>query len=274
MRRPTDLLAAALSHATARFTVRYGAGLDLAGRDLVPGRTKVATRHGKVPVFVYGEGPPYVHLHGGAWMMRYPQMDDWWCRYLAATAGVQVHNVDFRTGPYVTYPVSQEQAYDVAKAVTAQGVGGFSSGGGMAAAVALMARDAGGPDLRVQVLGVPALDMATEKPPSSGMISSELRALVRRVYFPDASRRSEPYASPLLADDLTGLPPAIVLTAERDSLRPDGDRYAERLRDAGVEVLHDVTPGADHYFLTQEQRRAPETMARVAAEVARRLATR
>ena len=258
-------------HATARFTVRYGQGLTLAGADLEPRRITVPTRHGRVPVYVYGEGAPYVHLHGGAWMMRYPHMDEWWCRYLAATAGVQVWNVDFRTGPYVTYPVSQEQSFDVAKHAQAQAVGGFSSGGGTAAAVALMGRDTGELDLRLQVLGVPALDMATEKPPSHGMISAELRALVRRVYFPDVARRSEPYASPVLAKDLSGLPPAVVLTAEHDSLRPDGDRYAERLREAGVEVLHDVTPGADHYFLTQSQPRAKQTMALVADEVRRRL---
>ena len=274
MHRPTDLLTAALMHATARWTVRYGTDLRFAGGDLVPRRTRVRTRHGTVPVHVYGEEglPPYVHLHGGAWLMRHPGMDDWWCRYLAAEAGVQVHNVDFRTGPYVTYPVSQEQAYDAAVAVGAQVVGGFSSGGGMAAAVALMGRDTGALGLRLQVLGVPALDLATEKPAGHGMISHELRGLVRRVYFPDAARRSEPYASPLLADDLTGLPPAVVLTGERDALRPDGDAYAERLRAAGVEVLYDLTPRADHYFLTEDPVRARRTMALVAAEVRRRVA--
>ena len=268
MRRPTDLLSAGIAHATARFTVRYGDGLDFAGRDLTPRTISVKTRHGKTSVHVYGsEGPPCVHLHGGAWMMRFPKMDDWWCRYLAATAGVQVFNVDFRTGPYVTYPVSQEQSYDVAVHLDAAVVSGFSSGGGMAAAVALMARDTGALNLKLQVLGVPSLDLATEVPRSAGMISPDLRALVRRVYFPDVARRSEPYASPLLAEDLAGLPPAVVLTAERDSLRPDGERYAARLRDAGVAVVYDMTPGADHYFLTDDKTRAKETMAMVAAEV-------
>ena len=271
MRRPTDLLSAGLAHATARFTVRYGDGLDFAGKELEVTKRAVKTRHGRVKVHVYGDGPVVVHLHGGAWMMRYPQMDDWWCRYLAATAGVKVVNVDFRTGPYVTYPVSQEQAFDVAVAEEAQVVSGFSSGGGMAAAVALMARDTGTLDLKLQVLGVPALDMATEKPPSNGMISDSLRALVRRTYFPDVARRSEPYASPVLAPDLTGLPPAVVLTGEQDSLRPDGDRYAQRLREAGVEVVYDMTPGADHYFLTENKTRARQTMQLVADEVKRRV---
>jgi acetyl esterase len=279
--RLPDRLAATTMHATARFTVRYGADLRLAGADLPrPRRRRDATRHGRVTSYEYGEpgAPALVHLHGGAWLMRYPQMDDWWCRYVAATAGVRVVNVDFRTGPYVAYPVAQHQAHDVAAAVAAEGggtpvaVGGFSSGGGMAAAVALQARDLGSFAPRLQVLGVPALDLHSDLPPGArGMISADLRALVRRVYFPDPATRAEPYASPLLADDLTGLPPAIVLTAERDTLRRDGDAYAVRLAEAGVDVVHDVTPGVDHYFLTEDPVRARATMAMVAEQVRWRL---
>jgi acetyl esterase len=263
-------------HATARFTVRYGDDLRFAGSELPrPRRRRDETRHGRVTSYEYGEpgGPAYVHLHGGAWLMRHPGMDDWWCRYVAASAGVRVVNVDFRTGPYVTYPVAQHQAHDVAAAVAAEGggtpvaVGGFSSGGGMAAAVCLQARDLGSFVPRLQVLGVPALDLASDVPSGRGQISPGLRALVRRVYFPDPATRTEPYASPLLADDLAGLPPALVMTAERDTLRPDGDRYAERLRAAGVDVWHDVTPGADHYFLTEDPGRARVTMATVAERV-------
>jgi acetyl esterase len=260
--------------ASARFTVRYGEPLRFAGQDLPrPQRTRVRTRHGRVRIFLYGDstGPVYVHLHGGAWLMRYPQMDDWWCRYLVATAGVQVVNVDFRAGPYVTYPVAQEEAYDVAAWVAGSGrpvvVGGFSSGGGTAAAVCLMARDTGAFRPVLQVLGVPALDMATPVPRAGGMISPSLRELVRRVYFPDVARRSEAYASPVLAEDLSGLPPAVVLTAEHDALRSDGDTYADRLRASGVDVVHDVTPGADHYFLTENPVRARATMAMVAEQV-------
>lgn len=289
MRRPTDLAAAALMHATARFSVRYGAELGFAGTDLPrPTRVRVPTRHGRVPVHVWGDptrgaGPhaPYVHLHGGAWLMRYPRMDDWWCRYLAAETGATVLNVDFRTGPYVTYPVAQEQCHDVAQwAARGAGdlgldgdrlvVGGFSSGGGLAASVCLQSRDAGTFAPVLQVLGVPALDLASELPTGAGMISPGLRALVRRVYFPDAATRAQPYASPVLAPDLSGLPPAVVMTGERDTLRRDGNLYAERLREAGVDVVHQVSPGVDHYFLTEDPVRARTTMAMVAAEVLRR----
>ncbi|MBS45976.1 MAG: carboxylesterase [Nocardioides sp.] len=276
--RLTDRLSATLMHATARWTVRYGEELRFAGSDLPdPRRRRFDTRHGRVAAYEYvpegataGEGPVHVHLHGGAWLMRHPGMDDWWCRYLAATAGVRVLNVDFRTGPYVAYPVAQHQAHDVAAAVADEGpvsVGGFSSGGGMAAAVCLQARDLGSFAPRLQVLGVPALDLV-EDAAGNGMISPGLRGLVRRVYFPDAATRAEPYASPLRAPDLTGLPPALVMTAERDTLRADGDAYAVRLREAGVDVWHDVTPRTDHYFLTEDPVRARTTMAEVARRVA------
>ena len=260
-------------HHTARWTVRYGDGLRFAGRDLPrPTRIQVPTRHGPVPTWSYGpaEGPVHVHLHGGAWLMRHPFMDDWWCRYLAATAGVRVLNVDFSTAPYAVFPKAQQQSHDVARWAAQRApvsVGGFSSGGGMAAAVCLMARDGGTFTPRLQVLGVPALDLATDVPGGAGQISPSLRALVRRAYFPDVESRRSPYASPLLAPDLAGLPRALVMTAERDTLRRDGDDYAARLREAGVEVWHDVTPGADHYFLTEDPARARVTMARVAEEV-------
>jgi len=280
-----------LMHATARWTVRYGNELRFAGTDLpAPERSAATSRHGKVPVRIYRDPAwddsaraVYVHFHGGAWLMRYPEMDDFWCRYVVAEAGVIVVNVDFRTGPYVAYPVAQEECHDVVAWLADRGrdvgidrsriaVGGFSSGGGLAASVCLQARDSGRCQPRLQVLGVPALDLATDLPPGApGMVSAQLRGLVRRVYFPDPATRADPYASPLLATDLTGLPPAVVLTAERDSLRPDGDRYAARLLEAGVPVVHDVTPGADHYFLSADLVRAKTTMALAAREIAGRL---
>lgn len=280
--RLSDRFSVTLMHHTARWTVRYGEGLRFAGSDLPrPTRLRVPTRHGQVTVWSYGPaeaqggGPSHVHLHGGAWLMRHPGMDDWWCRYLAATTGVRVLNVDFHTAPYAVFPTAQEEAHDVALWAAGWGpvsVGGFSSGGGMAAAVCLMARDAGSFRPRLQVLGVPALDLATDVPRGTGQISPSLRALVRRAYFPDVDSRRSPYASPLLAPSLEGLPRALVMTAERDTLRRDGDEYATRLREAGVEVWHDVTPRADHYFLTEDPVRARTTMARVAEEVSVALA--
>ena len=156
-----------------------GRDLAFAGTELpTPRRVSVTTRRGRVRCHVYAPrssaSGAYVHLHGGAFVMRYPQMDDWWCRYVAATADVRVVNVDFRTGPYVAYPVAQEQCHDVAAAIAAEApvtIGGFSSGGGLAASVCLQARDLGSFTPRLQVLGVPALDLASDLPTGAGMIS-------------------------------------------------------------------------------------------------------
>lgn len=276
--RPLDALRAGTMHHLARFSVRYGEELRFAGSDLPPPtQVRLPTRYGSVPVHRYEGTRPgsYVHFHGGAFLMRYPEMDDFWCRYVVAATGLTVVNVDFRAGPYVAYPVAQHECHDAAAHLAAEGepvvVGGFSSGGGLAASVCLQARDTGSFIPALQVLGVPALDLASEVDPHApGMISPMLRGLVRRVYFPDATRRHEPYASPLLADDLSGLPPAVVLTAERDSLRPDGEQYADRLEAAGIEVTRDCTPGADHYFLSHDLDRARDTMALTAREIDRR----
>jgi len=276
--RLDDRVRVELMRATARFTVGYGRDLRFAGTDLPsPTRIRVPTRHGNVSVFLYRpaeiERPTvHVHLHGGAFLMRYPAMDDWWCRYLAATAGVAVANVDFEVAPRVAYPVAAAwlagHGHELGLDGTHVSVGGFSSGGGLAASVCLQARDSGSFLPTLQVLGIPALDLSAEPGDRDpGMISPALRRLVRRVYLPDPATRREPYASPLLTDDLAGLPAAIVLTAERDVLRAEGDAYADRLRAAGVRVVHDVTPGVDHYFLTEDPVRARTTMAMIAAEV-------
>jgi acetyl esterase len=278
--RAGDLVHAWTMRASARFTVRYGEPLRFAGNDLPrPTRRTIGTRHGRVRVEVY-DGQPgagvLVHFHGGAFLMRYPRMDDWWCRYLVAETGVSVVNVDFDVAPTSAFPVAHEQCHDVAAALALEhkrvGVSGFSSGGGLAASVALQARDRRSFTPAIQVLGCPALDLAQEpRDGDRGMISPALRRRVRRVYFPDPRTRSSPYASPVLAPDLTDLPPAVVLTGQLDVLRDDGLRYAERLREAGVPVVYDETPHADHYFLTENPDRARRTMVLAAAEVRRRL---
>ena len=264
-------LYALLSGAMAPMTVRYGEDLRLAGNDLPrPVSRKVPTRHGRVKVDVYlppgtANPPVHVHFHGGAFMMRHPRMDDFFCRFLVAEAGVAVVNVDYLAAPRVRYPVAQEQGHDVIAWLTEHGrewgldadrisVGGFSGGGNLAASACLQARDHGTARPRLQLLGVPSLDVAGDihgKPSTIGnpMIGPFLLRLVRATYFKDASRRAEPYASPLLVESVEGLPPAVVVTAEYDSLRAEGDAFAARLDAAGLLVEHRVVPRRDHYFL-------------------------
>lgn len=287
-------LTAYLMQKRAPRTVDYGDRLYFSGRDLAgPTSVEVPTRHGTVRCDIYrprpgpAAPPIYVHFHGGAFLMRYPMMDDFFARFLAAECGVVVVNVDYDVAPQARYPVAQHQAHDVVawaaqhgKRLSADGarlaVGGFSAGGNLAASACLQARDLHSCKPLLQVLGVPSLDVAEDilaktSPLTSPMISPGLQRLVRKTYFRDRSSRSEPYASPLLANDLTGLPPAAVITGEYDVLRAEGDSYARRLAQAGIEVVHQVTLGADHYFLDGDRKRARETLDLIANTLTEKL---
>lgn len=261
-----------LMQKSAPFTVRYGESHRYSGTDLpAPTRIKVPTRHGLVRCYVYrpltdaGSLPAYVHFHGGAFIMRHPAMDDFFARIVAADLGAVVINVDYDVAPQKRFPVAQEQAHDVSAWVAANpeelgidparvAIGGFSAGGNLAASAALQARDLGTFRPVCQLLGVPSLDVAEpivvkRATIPDPMITHGLLHLVRQTYFPDFASRSSPYASPVRAETLSGLAPAIVVTAENDLLRHEGDTYATRLRAEGVEVFHHVVQGADHYFL-------------------------
>lgn len=267
---------------SARYTVDYGRGLDFtaeAGTRLPrPQRVTVPTRHGRVRCTVQrppegvgtGPAPVVVHLHGGAFIMRHPEMDAFYTRLLAAEVGAAVVSVDYDVAPQRAYPVAQHQAHDVAAWFAVHGhelgldgsrlaLSGFSAGGNLAASTALQARDRGTFDPAYVVLVVPALDVhepgsAKRATIAHPMVDARLLDLVRTTYFRDVSRRTEPYASPLLAPSLTGLSPTLVVTAEYDVLRSEGDVFAARLADDGVTVTHHVVPHRDHYVMVAEDR--------------------
>ncbi|SHG12115.1 acetyl esterase [Jatrophihabitans endophyticus] len=237
---------------------RYGRELCFAGQDLpAPARERVTTRHGRVRCLVYRGTRPgrYLHLHGGAFVTRHPRMDDFWARFVVARTGLTVVLADYDVAPQARFPVAHDEAFDIARHLASDEplvVGGFSGGGNLAASVALRAR--GEFPLAGQLLGVPSLDVAEDArgkcaAAPGGMIGESLLTLVRETYFRDPACRIGAVASPLLAPDVTGAPPTLVVTAERDTLRREGDRYAARLRDAGVATEHVVAPGVDHYFL-------------------------
>lgn len=263
---------------SAPLVVRHGAGLDFhpdAAEE--PDAWKVPTRHGPVRCLVHrprptgrhsadtldGRPPVYVHLHGGGFLMRYPQMDDFFVHHVVGRTGAAVVNVDYGVAPRHRYPVAQEQAHDVVAWLAEHGVeegvdgtrlavGGFSAGGNVAASACLQLRDSGAATPRFQLLTVPSLDLTSIHKPTSNprpMIDARLMKLVRATYFRDESRRSEPYASPVQSDDLHGLPPTMVVTAALDALRAEGDAYAAQLAAAGVAVEHVVVAGRDHYVL-------------------------
>lgn len=259
---------------------RYGRSLVLAGGDLpAPRKVRIPTRHGRVRCLAYGgtRAARYLHIHGGAFVTRYPEMDDFWARFVVAITGVEVVLPDYDVAPQARYPVAHDQMLDVAArlADVPLVVGGFSGGGNLAASVAQRWE---GTPLRGQLLGVPSLDVAEdarEKVSSNpgGMVDTRLLTLVRETYFRDVAARTEPTASPLLAPDVAGLPPTMIVTAEYDTLRREGDRYAERLSAAGVPVEHLVAPNVDHYFLHGAgEAQARSLMSRMADWIASHLA--
>jgi acetyl esterase len=155
-------------------------------------------------------------------------------------------------------------------------VGGSSAGGNLAAVVSLMARDRGGPRIRAQYLHVPVVDHDFTRPSyrtnATGMgLTRKGMEWFWRLYAPDLATRDEPYASPLRAKDLRGLPPAIVVTAECDPLRDEGAEYAERLRAAGVPVTYMEYEGMVHAFMGWAS--AVPTGARAITEVGAALRT-
>jgi acetyl esterase len=175
-----------------------------------------------------------------------------------------VASVDYRLAPEHRYPTAAEDAFAATRWVAAEGarlgidgrriaVGGDSAGGNLAAVVALMARERGGPALALQLLVVPvtqhAFDTASYRECGEGYL---LTRGAMRWFWDHYLRRPEdgrePHASPLLAPDLAGLPPALVITAGFDPLRDEGEAYADRLRKAGVPVTLTRYPGMIHGF--------------------------
>lgn len=211
-----------------------------------------------------GQLPLLVYLHGGGWVVGSVTVADPFCRAIANASGCAVISVEYRLAPEDRYPAAADDAYaatlwsaqhasDLAIDASRIAVGGSSAGGNLAAVVALMARERGTPKIALQLLHVPVLDHDFETPSyranatGFGLTRSGMRWFWDH-YVPDPKLRDEPYASPLRAPDLSGLPPAHIVTAECDPLRDEGEAYAKRLREAGVPVTYVEYPGMVHGF--------------------------
>ena len=225
---------------------------------------------GPLPLRLYtpagaGPLPVVVYLHGGGfWMGDELAIWDGSCSRVAAGAGALVVSVGYRLAPEHPYPAAVDDSYAglrfVAEHAAEWGgdpgrlaVMGASAGGNLSAAVAQRARDESGPRLLQQVLIVPALNAGGEPTASMRAFRSGFGLdgidQMHAAYYPDPARVREPWASPLLAADVAGLPPALVITAQFDPLRDEGEAYAERLRAAGVPVTLRRFDGAIHGFL-------------------------
>jgi acetyl esterase len=213
---------------------------------------------GEITVRVYtpdgaGPFPGHLYLHGGGFWLGEPAQFDSNCKAIAAGAGCVVASVDYRLAPEHRFPVAPEDCYTALQWFVAHAddlgvdprrvsVGGGSAGGNLSAVVALMARDRSGPSLVFQVLEIPVTDLTGSHPSieENGEGYLLTKAGMQQCvdyYLAEPGDAKHPYASPLFASDLSGLPSALVMTAEFDPLRDEGEAYGARLQEAGVPTV-------------------------------------
>jgi acetyl esterase len=209
--------------------------------------------------------PAYVYFHGGGWVIGDLETHDVLCRQLTAASGASVISVDYRLAPEHKFPAAAEDAWAATRWVVDRAgelgldagrlaVGGDSAGGNLAAVVALMARDAGGPALRLQVLIYPVTDVMRETRSYEDfadgyMLTRDSMRWFIAHYLRSGDDARDWRVSPLRAPSLAGLPPALIVTAGFDPLRDEGEFYAGRLRDAGVMVDYVCYGGMVHGFV-------------------------
>jgi acetyl esterase len=234
-----------------------------------------------VPVRVYRpdarDTPALVWFHGGGFVVGSLRSHDPLCRTLAARSGRTVVNVDYRLGPEHRYPAAVEDAW-AATAWAARrfgriAVGGDSAGGQLAAVVAVRARDRG-IALALQALVVPvtdySFDTASYRENSEGYgLSGDTMRWFWENYLPPSASADDSEISPLRAPDVSGVCPALVVTAEYDPLRDEGEEYAGRLAEAGVPVTHTRYDGQIHGFFRMPgiTNRSNDAIAEVAGAV-------
>jgi acetyl esterase len=205
-----------------------------------------------------------VYAHGGGWTIGSLATHDGTCRRLASLTGLAVLATEQRLAPENPWPAGLDDVLAVYRwardgaptrlGTTMVGVAGDSSGGNLAALVCLRLRDAGEAQPAAQVLVYPNTDLTMSQPSivenatGWGLESDGVRWFNEQ-WVPDPARRADPRVSPLLEADLGGLAPAVVVTAEHDPLRDEGNAYAAKLAAAGVPVTHHVEAGLEHGFL-------------------------
>lgn len=226
---------------------------------------------GTLPVRIYHPSPAQqlpavVFFHGGGFVAGGLDTHDGLARALASRSGSVVVAVDYPLAPEHKYPAAPQAAFAATRWVAANAevigadasrlaVAGDSAGGNLAAVVAIKARDAGDPRIVFQLLIYPDLDFrrsnfsARELAGKYGNISRAAQGWFMDHYLNSEEEKLDPLVSPLLAPNLTGLPPALVITAEYDALRDEGEAYGARLREAGVPATVKRYDGMIHEFL-------------------------
>lgn len=229
---------------------------------------------GPIPLRIYSPGageegaaarPVLVWFHGGGFVIGDLDTADPTARALAARSDAVVVSVDYRLAPEHRFPAAVDDAMVAVQWVAEHApeiggdgrrlaVGGHSAGANLAAVVSQLAKAAGGPELRLQILACPAVDLAGDYASAHENAEGYFVTTATMIWFAEhylAGHDPEtPRVSPLLASDLSGLPPALVITAEYDPLRDQGDAYAAALSAAGVDVEHHRYDGQIHDFYT------------------------
>jgi len=258
----------------------------MANLPAVPGADEVAsvedqTIPGGVPIRIYEPAtragpanepaPGVLYFHGGGWVLCDLDSHDGMCRRVANELGAVVVSVDYRLAPEHKFPAAIDDGY-TALAWLAEhadelridkgriAIAGDSAGGNVAAVVAQMSRDRGGPALAFQLLIYPVIDSSAERndrPSRSDNAVGYFLTLAqmewyRAQYLPDEAAGEDPLVSPHLAASLEGLPPACIVTAEMDLLRDEGEHYGHALEAAGVDVTIHRAPGMFHGFFNMD----------------------
>jgi acetyl esterase len=212
--------------------------------------------------------PALVYIHGGGWVIGDIESHDSICQQLSTQIPAVVVSVDYRLAPEHPYPAALQDCFAATRWVHGHGsdlgadssrlaVAGDSAGGNLAALVCVKARDEGGPALAFQLLVYPATDLTNSYPSyeENGegylLTKDSMRWFVDH-YISEADRKN-PDASPMYVEDLSGLPPALVITAEFDPLRDEGEAYAARLREAGVPAIATRYDGMIHAFFGMDR---------------------
>lgn len=225
----------------------------------------------KIKVRIYtpegtGPFPIIVFFHGGGWVIGDLETNDDACRMLANNTKRIVVSVDYRLAPEYKFPTPLNDSYAAflwshENASSFNGdssnivVSGDSAGGNLAAAISIMARDQKGPKITAQVLLYPVTNMKTDTESYNkyqqgfGLDKSLMHWFIDH-YIQKEEDKSNEYVAPLLAKDLSMLPPAIIITAENDVLRDEGLAYAERLKKAKVDVEYICEEGLIHGYFT------------------------
>ena len=235
---------------------------DIIGREI-----HIPTRAGSVRALYYTSGhedaPVFFDLHGGGFIAGRPENDDVFCHYVREKLDINVISIDYRLAPEFPCPCDKEDVYDAIRYVCCHPdesgvdpdlvvVGGHSAGGNIAAVVSMMAKESEDFTICGQILDYPPMDLATapeDKFYTEGAIPPEVARLFNECYCSEIDPR-DPVCSPLYAanQDLRGLPPALVITCEQDSLRDEGEQYALRLAQNGVEVILKRYQNVPHGF--------------------------